>query len=650
MTRYIDTKDFAGQEKIQEALWSIDMDCDDFVPASVMDRNDDGYLDANPNILRILSPKEITTLQSKLFADGFIGFERDFESIDRAYTETLEAGVSQDTADQIFDAVFDDLSWAAPYSYEIIPAVIRSTESKNADEVIEFIECVTDTDVIDSNVVDMNWYILKALLKNTKTDIREKNQFRDALREILESSMNRKINALRLIKVFSLSWKDCYDKHELVESIIKGLARYTSTNKDPDSEVYYDAARLLSKIDAREADGDSVVTTSLEIVQKHLNDETLYQWVALGGSGFLTVFFEKLWKPQRDPSSWIKAQDSTLSNVDDFLYALDLFSSIDLLKGSEFFILQQAFTKIATTNLDVTRYGASLTAYINKFFPVLKPDQQEAVMQILVRTINDSSLPQDRRRTAQFLLRFIDGEFSPKKSEEISKTLQGTPQIEVPAIPTKSWMEDRAITAQLFFYEEDGGRWWYGETARQYRELGWETDTKFEDQNGLNGPNVVVLKRTEHDIDMRIIIVFREPEIGIDADLESRLGDFDIKVHRGHHEFMELTFPEEDSYCSLEDSAESTLPQNQLLLLGACKSTSTATRSDFASAYNETFMISDRDEARGQTNISMLHDIMIAAANGETSWSNALWKYEEDQGIILPDHPKMMLVRYVSEL
>ncbi|MCC6811962.1 MAG: hypothetical protein IT381_31355 [Deltaproteobacteria bacterium] len=197
--------------------------------------------------------------------------------------------------------------------------------------------------------------------------------------------------------------------------------------------------------------------------------------------------------------------------------------------------------------------------------------------------------------------------------------------------PLKTWLADRMISAQLFFYPD--------ETALEATGAALlKTGYRPRYEAGLSSKLTQIYQRTLANGITQRVVISKDTKLDRQAPMDSKV--IDIVGHRGHSFHFKETFP---------GRAGMAAAMVKLLLGGSCGSFRSMTEAEFLDAYGANIFVADIDTGEGWVNDAVLVRVMDALARGEGAFEKmGLDDYVKKRGIRLPSEPAMQLLQYLS--
>ncbi|MBI4374044.1 MAG: hypothetical protein HY542_04120 [Deltaproteobacteria bacterium] len=481
-----DIREFRSEENLYRILQRVG-NRDTKLEKGEIDQNKDGYLDYHPTFLASLSATEFSHLEGKLFQKSLLTRQRNPEETALIFDE-LKKKLPADLIDEKRGALFSEIPEIMNVAHESRSRIKRTVDLIGSTLAVHTPQSTAEVHQWARSVI--------FLIQHSKGYVRFMNQLVDEL---------------------EIDWRRC-NSREFAGEFAGKLNRYVERHPRPLKGPLLRAAKIINKVHDREIDRDPSDRMREEISAR-LAPRTAYLMMAVGGRNLYTTSFLTIWTQQKigNVRTWLREVDPAERDVPAFVRRVSKFGLSSILKGEEDYFFQIGVGILEKTEEPIVD-TTILTDLFESLIPTATVEAKRRLAEQFLRLYCSPKLDSAHRRSVGFLIKYF-GDSLAASYPPIRELQSRLPAIPIPSIPRERWLEDRTLTAKLFFYDDSG---WYQQTIDTCRtKMGWRIESKTDSRS--------VLTKVINGITLRMIIVHRS-EGG--EDRESFEG-VDIIVHRG---------------------------------------------------------------------------------------------------------------------
>lgn len=362
--------------------------------------------------------------------------------------------------------------------------------------------------------------------------------------------------------------------------------------------------------------GDQIRKTACRTI----SPASAYFLIALGGADLYTSTFLKLWSnlEQGNILELISRVDPGSEQLGGFILTASNYNKFAALFDLDPDYFLNNIERLLAKEENLAGKVSVLTPALDTIFADGRYlDKVESLLVGLYEKYESAG--KDRQRGAiGFLLKLYAAKWSPV-GQRIADRL---PAILSPAIPIEKYLADGAITAKLYFYEDERH---YLLTIDDLRSRGFSLAQK--------GEKSWEMVETFNGKTLKVIITLDASTVEQDLHDEA----LDILVHRGHSYHLTDTFAPENQAAGL----------GKVLFLGSCGSFSHL--ADYFANYHGNYFITDENTAEGRVNNAALYHLMTSLARGVSDWGEIkMTSTLEEKGLIYPHDRSLLIIDYLQ--
>ena len=518
----------------------------------------------------------------------------------------------------------------ASYAYKALPSMIKA--GLNKEEIVDLLKSIAQTAGRETAYA---YSVLPNFAKYLKDTIGKKG----LLLVIAYARGNH--NIYKLMELLEVDLKNCASKADFAKEFASKLNTFYKDlgNEEELRKISQLSAVVINKI--HDNDIEIISDTShpeydlvRKTICKDLSVQAKYYLLSLGGADLYTSTFLKIYDDlimQGNFLEEINMVDPEGKYMTGFILTLASFNRLNEVfkRNPEYFF--KKIMAILSDGQEILRNGSLLIKtlediLVNEEFRNYKQQTEDRILELYKEYSGKNNI--DGKGTLGYIIKLCRDKFSPANKERAEEICQGLPEILAPGIP-EEWLKDGAITAKLYFYDDEIPS--YELIQEMYVKRGFKKEN-------VDG-KTVILTKTLNGIKLKVIITLDN------SDVAQSIKDpnIDIVGHRGH------SFHLSDTFGSYGDCNG----QKKLLYLGSCGSFRSIP--DLIKYYFGNYFIADEDTGKGGDNNNVLYYLMESIAKGCTDW----YKINEyvnahidlkGRGIVFPNDKSLLLFDFVKRL